>query len=203
GQPIVLIDDQKVFDVTSLQNEQAMEKITGALEGSTVGANSILLLRLAKTVEEETIFLTTEEFFGLTTRFAPDQLIRSLEKTFAFGILGWSGNQPFLIFKTDSFENTSSGMTEWERTMPMELKTLFETENGWAETTPAFGPGSTSQSQFGNTVVSNLDARQLTNSAGATVLIYSFPDTNTLIITTNEQPFAALVTKLRNAKLVR
>ncbi len=203
GQPIIIIDQEKIIDLAALPDDKALEKISTTVRSGTVGVGAILSFKIVKTSPEKIEEIDTEEFFRLVAKFAPNKLVRSLENKYALGLLGFDGSQPFLIFKTDSFENAYSGMLEWERSVPIELKPVFERGEGWATTTPAYGPGSTSRSYFAHAVISNMDVRVLPSTGGKTILIYSFPDKNTLVITTNEKAFSTLVTKLRNAKLIR
>lgn len=203
GQPIIIIDQEKIIDLAALPDDKALEKISTTVRSGTVGVGAILSFKIVRTSPEEIKEIDTEEFFKLVAKFAPNKLVRSLEDKYALGLLGFDGSQPFLIFKTDSFENAYSGMLEWEHSVPVELKPVFERGDGWATTTPAYGPGSTSRSYFAHAVISNMDARTLPSTNGKTILIYSFPDKNTLLITTNEKTFSTLITKLRNAKLIR
>ena len=41
------------------------------------------------------------------------------------GVYSWNGNQPFIILKTDSYENAFAGMLSWEKNIAGDLSALF------------------------------------------------------------------------------
>jgi hypothetical protein len=105
---------------------------------------------------------------------APGSLSRSLYNDFLFGIRGGSDPQPLLLFKTKDSETAFAGMLEWERTMSSDLSPVF---------------GSIVGGGFEDVILKNKDTRMLRNSNGEAAIIYAFPNTETILITTNEDTF--------------
>jgi len=109
----------------------------------------------------------------------PALLSRSLSKEFMLGIYSSiSGvNTPFLIFTTNSYRQTFAGMFAWENAIFDDFYNLFGLESR------------ESSGVFLDSIVNDKDVRVLKSTGGETVLLYSFVDENTVVITTNEATF--------------
>ena len=145
-------------------------------------------------------------FLGLLAPHAPSALLRSLFDRFLLGVHSFDGNQPFLIFKTASYQQTYAGMLEWERDMQGDLLPLFERkprvripEEG--TTTPVTAPQVT-ETEFADAIVENHDARVIHNAAGDILLMWSFVNRETLVIATNEYSLREAITRLKSPPLV-
>ena len=107
----------------------------------------------------------------------PPILLRSLRPDFMLGTHSFNKNQPFLVLKTDYYDNAFAGMLEWEGHLTEDLLTLFGQENRVQEL---------SQRKWGDMVIKNKDTRVLLDFDGNIALVYAFKDQRTLIITTSE-----------------
>ena len=126
----------------------------------------------------------------------PSYLERSFEKDYMLGLYVLSGNEPFLIIKTNSYETAFSGMLAWEETLLSDATSVFfASDQVFATTTKA--------TIFEDKIVKNKDTRIAKNINGETVLLYSFLDKKTLIITTKESVFSEILGRYLNSKLVR
>ena len=147
--------------------------------------------------------ISAQTFLSMLGAEATDSLARSFEPLFFFGVHVFNGNQPFLIFKTLSYENTFAGMLAWESTLQKELSPVF----GAALTRADLQPIATStetilpSASFEDKVLRNKDARVFRGRGGEIVLLYSFVDHATLVITTNEYTFAEIISRLGAARL--
>jgi hypothetical protein len=101
----------------------------------------------------------------------------------------------FIIIKLESFENAFAGMLAWEAKMLEDLGPLFSTRE-LAANTP-------SDTAFEDVTERNKDARVLRNPEGEVVLLYSFFDNNTLIITDSEETLRVILNRLTNELLSR
>lgn len=157
------------------------------------------------TIEEEDApkLVSAQAFLSQLGTEAPDFLARTFEPLFFFGVHVFNGNQPFLIFKTVSYENAFAGMLAWESTLQKDLSPVF----GAALTRADLQPLATSteailpSASFEDKVLRNKDTRVFRNRGGEIVLLYSFVDHNTLVITTNEYTFAEVISRLGAARL--
>ncbi len=106
----------------------------------------------------------------------PGELSRSILESFTIGIHAFDGNHLFLIFKTDSYENAFTGMIAWESAMAEKFLPLFAGRNLQAG----------ERTSFQDVIIKNKDARVLKEVGGRPLLIYSFVDKQTLVITDSE-----------------
>ncbi|MFA6566233.1 MAG: hypothetical protein WCT48_05810 [Candidatus Paceibacterota bacterium] len=105
----------------------------------------------------------------------PQVILRTIKSEFLYGYHTFNGNAPFLILKTDYYDNAFVGMLEWEKDLSRNLKPLFgtiSTENLSGRT-------------WSDVVTKNKDTRVLYNFDNSIALVYMFKDQRTLIITTN------------------
>ncbi|MCX6735708.1 MAG: hypothetical protein NTZ13_01335 [Candidatus Parcubacteria bacterium] len=116
----------------------------------------------------------------------PQIILRTIKDDFMFGYHTFNGNQPFLILKTDYYDNAFVGMLGWEGTMAQDLKPLFGT----------IGEGELGQRTWSDLVTKNKDTRVLYNFDKSIALVYMFKDQNTLIITTNNNTLFELSRRL-------
>ncbi len=129
----------------------------------------------------------TRELLSVWVNTMPPILARSLSEEFMLGVYTYtsSKNTPFLIFKTNSYEQTLAGMFAWEKNILNDFYRLFGLEI--KET----------RGVFIDKVIDGEDTRILKNTDGEIILVYSFVDENTLIITLNKEAFVAIVSRLR------
>ena len=105
----------------------------------------------------------------------PQVILRTIKDEFLYGYHTFNGNEPFLILKTDYYDNAFVGMLEWEKTIVHDLKPLFGTISN----------DDLSGRTWSDVVTKNKDTRVLYNFDNSIALVYMFKDQRTLIITTN------------------
>ncbi len=142
--------------------------------------------------------LPTNKFLETLESRAPGNLVRALNPLFMIGAFGKSPTTDwtsiFLIFKLDSFENTYSGMLEWEKYLGQDIGPLFATAP-LLKNVPI-------ESSFTDIIDRNKDIRILVLN-NKTVLLYTFFDNNMLIITDNIETLRILLDRLTREKLSR
>jgi hypothetical protein len=84
-------------------------------------------------------------------------------------------------------------MLKWEKDMPSDLEKIFEIPKDNSTTTKVFI----------DEAIRNKDLRVLKDINNKTVLVYSFIDKNTLVITKNENLFNAILAKYLTSQNVR
>jgi hypothetical protein len=164
--------------------------------------------------------ISVQDFFKDLELNASDALIRSFNTDFIFAIHKSPslGNQPFIILSTNSYENSFAGMLNWENLMIKDLKDTLvlqidENATSTATTTNPnnfFGNSNTqntplalSQYSFQDAVIQNHDVRIIKNNNDRIILMYTFIDTNTLIITNNEYTLNEAINRLIKNKFIR
>jgi hypothetical protein len=109
------------------------------------------------------------------------------------GIYSFDTNEPFIILTTNDFANSFSGMLRWEKDMVSDFEKIFLISQKIGSTTV----------EFVDEALRNKDLRILQNENKKTILLYSFVDKNTIVITTNESIFTAIVNKYNVSKQIR
>lgn len=140
---------------------------------------------------QEKQFISTRELFQSIRSEAPDELIRSLGNRFMLGaVSSFSGkNSGFLVLRSSSYQNSLAGMLRWEKGSM--VKDLYEILSGFQSTIEL------QESPFEDRVLENQDVRILKNQNGEVVLIYGFFDTETIIISSEQDCFVEVLRRLR------
>lgn len=160
----------------------------------TSGVNSvknIYLLEASVVVTEEgeenvQNVASVGELLSVWQHNMPTLLSRSLSREFMLGVYSStpSINTPFLVFTTNSYGQTFAGMFAWENALLDDFYNLFGLEIGG------------SSRGFFDSIINGKDVRVLKNTDGETILLYSFADKNTVVITINEATFNKILSGL-------
>ena len=168
--------------------EEFVSALTAEKESFAGQPNDILYINITKNDN------VPEDVAHIFQTLAPDMpiaLSRAFENAYMFGIYAQDENEPFVILTTNDFGSSYSGMLAWEKDMPHDLAGLFDATNVATST------------QFIDEAYRNKDLRILQNKERKTVLLYSFVDKNTLIITTHEGVFTGILGKYLVNKNIR
>ena len=206
---LITADSSKEFNLSELGKKDAGASLSELIKTADVKPNSIQNVYITKniTADEKVTKKTaeSEEFMPIISSKIPDILLRSLSSEYMLGIHSWNGNQPFLILKTDSYENAFAGMLVWEENIAGDLSALFP-----RNMPPMMEEGTTTTEQilsykkkFEDVLVINRDTRALRDEDGVIFLIYSLPDKETVIITSNTGTLAELYGRLLRSRMVR
>ncbi len=201
---------KETLSINGLKPEELVDAIYKKRQIEGVGVGEILFLELVQTSDSQ---ISAQDLFTTMKSRAPASLIRSFGNQLMFGFFNSEGsNQPFLIIRLESFDRAFDGMLSWEKTMFEDIGALF-TRNilPVKESLPLEGNASgtrilsigTPSLQFDDEAIRNKDARILKNTQGETILLYSFLDKETLLITSDERVLQELVNKLVAQKLIR
>jgi len=168
---------------------QLVATIAKENDGFKMPVNSVLYINTAEASG------TPEDIQTLLPLLAPkipDSLVRAIDPEYMFGVYSNDINAPFIILTTSDYATSYAGMLKWEATMPYDLGDMFNITNSLATTTV-----------FTDEALNNYDLRIVQNATGKTILLYSFLDKNTLLITTNENVLNGIVSKFLIAKTMR
>lgn len=136
---------------------------------------------------------TVRGFFTALGTKAPEELLRALGDDFFFGTHTIDTNASILVFNVLSYERAFSGMLAWESTMNTDLSPIFATVSPYT----MGADGIPRDRRFTDTVMRNYDVRILKDDRGATIMYYSFPAPNLLIIAESPYSFPEILTRLR------
>ena len=141
---------------------------------------------------------TLSQFFAAIGAQPPADLMRALSDQFFFGIhMATDGPGTLFIIPVLSYDHAFAGMLTWESSMDSDLSPLFKQV---PSLTPAPGGGLPGARVFKDMVMRNYDMRVLQDDAGSTVLYYSFPTPNLLIIAASTYTFPEVLSRLQAAR---
>lgn len=152
---------------------------------------------------KNTINLSLAELLDSLEASAPTALIRALESLPTIGVHGIRGNQLFLLSTVTSYDHAFEGMLSWEKQMIEDIGPLFGVNTRAASETHATTTKEVLSQRlvFRDVVVKNKDLRAVFDQTGKIIFLYSFPDKKSLIITTNDETFRALLPKIDAGRL--
>jgi hypothetical protein len=146
--------------------------------------------------------ITTQELLSYLAPNASGEFLRSLDPTYyLLGTHVFDGAQAFLVVRTTSYERAFSGMLAWEYAMEQDLLPLFDRQRPPilqgtnSSTTTDASPSAFLPTKFRDKVVANHDTRVLEDAAGDIILLWTFLDRNTLVITTNELTLKEIISR--------
>jgi len=207
--PLVFANSQEEISIAGLDRTKILKKINQSRADVESPLGSITNLYI--TDEEVGIkrLVTAEEFLEKIEVRASEAFRRALGDNFMFGVHSFDGNQAYILFTIDSFNNAFAETLDWEKNMLDDLWVMFynqkpevksaleglsngETEGGIS--------GAIFKEGFKDVVVKNKDTRILSNLNNETILIYSFPDRKHMIIATNESTIIEVLGRLTTGR---
>lgn len=182
--------EEKLISVSGLDREKFINDFLSEKQSSNLEVNSVLYINTTNTKgDPENI----ENVLSILAPNMPPSLSRSFDKEYMIGIYSFNINEPFIILTTNDFANSYSGMLKWEKDMVSDLGKIFSISQDVGSSTM----------EFKDEASRNKDLRVLRRSDKVSLLVYSFIDKNTLVITTNDTILNAIVGKYNISKQIR
>jgi len=165
--PVIAIDEVQNIPLSpSDTHAETIERLAKARDGLSLSVGLVAqLLPISSTTTPPTA-LDTKLFIGLLAPTMPRELSRTLLPTLLVGVHSFDRNQPFIILKTDSYEQAFSGMLAWESTMLQDLTPLF-----MQPTLPI--PESTATTTLATTTATTTQATTTNQTTSSTTIVYS------------------------------
>lgn len=192
---------QKPVSVENQNQSRTLSTIDIALKESSPFL--VLQLTSGKDATGATL-LTSRDFFDKAGIYPPGDLIRSLTDNFALGSIG--GKSRFLVLKNNYYGGAFAGMLGWENNIINDLRDLLDLPAIKSSNITTTTVGTTTvlsqiiSPQFKDGVVANRDARIFRDGSGSIILLYLFPDNDTIVITGSESATKIVVEKLLRTK---
>lgn len=215
---IVAYNKASAVAVDTATQDELFETLNRQRREKVLGDNETLYISLVTTATDNSLVpISPARFFKIFENSAPASLIRAFGSKMMFGLYKTTQNEPFLLIRVDSFDNAFTGMLEWEAGINKDIGILFS-KNLLPVTEVAPGVGQSAgtttiqktlnvdlanDTSFEDETIKNKDIRILRNKQGDTILLYSFIDKNTLLITASIEVLQAMVNKVADQKLVR
>lgn len=173
---------EKVVPATKITREVLIETILSEKRAFELPVNSVLYINA---VDASSTPIQISSVLSLLTPSMPSSLARSFDREYMIGVYSFDTNEPFIILTTSDYASSFAGMLKWEANITADFGKLFSIGQNASTTTKVFIDES----------LKNKDLRVLKDVSGKTIFLYSFMDKNTLLITTNENIFGAVLGK--------
>ncbi len=205
---IITPDSQKLLAVSSAKENQLIRIISEALQGTEITNDSLNEFILTQTNGSTTLRVLGQDFIQRLNISIPDTLQRSLTDQWMLGVYGAEDQKiPFMVFKTDFFQNAFAGMLKWESSMPDELAVLLnyreKAQPSDVNSTTSIASFFTIRGKFEDRTILNRDVREFKNERGELLVLYSLIDKDTLIITTSEAVLKGLIERIEKQTYIR
>ena len=109
-----------------------------------------------------------------------ERTLKSLSPTIMIGSITTSRNEPFMVLQSSNFDVLFTGLLAWE-------------PNLYADFAPLFGDTPPTKIKFKDAVRDNTSTRILYDDAGNEILLYSFINQKTVVITTSGEALSELI----------
>lgn len=133
------------------------------------------------------------EFFEILAPSAPEDLLRSFENEFFFGVHAIDENSPLFVMPINSYQNAFASMLAWESVINENLSPLF-TRVFHQTIDESNAPR---LARFEDVIIRNYDVRALKDTRGEIQMLYAFPTRSVLIIAESPHSFVEALARLR------
>lgn len=186
GDRITTVDFDKVLPKNGIKQPLAYTVGSDELSSNTV---KIILVEHPSDGKNPATYAKTSELFERLAPHAPNQLTRTLDSTFALGMYQGDKLEPFLLLKTDSFENAFAGMLGWEKFMSDDIYAFMGVEIPKVEKNlNEFGVETDGVGDLQINTTANTDQATTTDSATSTTAQTEATTTQTTSSTTAQKP---------------
>ena len=208
---LIFVNEQIEIPAKGLSRKRALELLNKTKNEVSLSLGEVADIRLVTNSTEQRTGLTSSEFLEILGARSSSSFKRSLLDQFMLGIHMFDEERYFLILKVSSFETAFAEMIRWENNLEDDLlfitrkvKTPSSTNHASstvATTTPDERPiAEIKKSTFIDVVIKNRDARALFGGDDKPVFLYSFPDRDTLIITSNTNTLSEAFDRITSAR---
>jgi hypothetical protein len=178
---LLTYSSEKDISLQNTDREKLLLTLNSERQAFKLPINSVLYLNL---VDGNKTSSMITDVAPLLFPHAPPALTRALNDRYMIGVYAFETNEPFIILTTNDYPASYAGMLKWEGTLKEDVGVFFSRAHN-----------ATTSLAFEDEALRNKDLRILKNEKGEVVLLYSFVDRNTLIITSNEKIFTAVLGK--------
>ncbi len=204
GYNLIRTERQEEKNLDTIDTTKLSVVLRNTLETTSLPPNSMEEILVTKNISGTTnsSVITAKEFLNLNSIILPDDLSRDLQNSFSYGFYSMGGNQPYLIFKTSTYQTSYPGMWSWQKgTMIQDLKKIFPINTNYLT---SMASGTVQQRNylpvFTDIPINNIDSFILKDVYNRPALTYTIFDKTTIIVSTNPETVGAIITRLLSAK---
>ena len=201
--PFIAVDTTTNLKLSSGDSREGiMQKFADAKSQTHLSVGLVVQLKPWIASSTGTLPIAAQIFLSVLTPNMPPELLRTIQPEFLMGVHSFETNQPFLLFSVDSYQGGYAGMLAWEKTMQRDLSPFFDytpTQRVQDEIPTLSTTTQIISSPFTDTILENHDTRAIKNSSGDTVLLWTFLDRATVLVTTNPNTVHEIISRLKAA----
>ena len=123
---------------------------------------------------------SSAEILGFLNTHLDERTRKSLSPTIMMGSITTTKNEPFVVIQSTNFDVLFTGLLAWE-------------PNLYTDFAPLFGENAPTKIKFKDAVRDNTSTRILYDDAGNEILLYSFINQKTVVITTSGEALSELI----------
>lgn len=123
---------------------------------------------------------SSAEILGFLNTHIDTRTLKSLSPTIMMGSIMTTKNEPFIVLQSSNFDVLFTGLLAWEPYL-------------YSDFSPLFGVTPPSKIKFKDAVRDNTSTRILHDDAGNEILLYSFINQKTVVITTSAEALSKLI----------
>ena len=152
---------------------------------SKIGEAPSGLIEFYPTISNETNVrsATSREIFSFLTTHLDTKTFRALDETLMIGSVTTNKNEPFIMMRTNNFDTLFAGMLSWETYIITDFS-------------PLFGTPPKTTIRFTDAIRNNSATRILYDDTKNEILLYSFINQNTVVITTSSEALTKIIEQL-------
>jgi hypothetical protein len=203
---IIKADNQQIVELGTIKTLDFPLKIRDILFNGKSDLNKINEYILSNTSGSTTSRIDSTQFFQMLDTSVPESFNRSLTKKWMLGTFDEESKKvPFIILTTDFFQNTFAGMLKWENSMTDEMAIAFNYEDRARQesSTSTLSSFFTIRGKFNDRTILNRDVREFISENGEILILYSFIDKDTLVITTDENVLSKIINRIEKQSYLR
>jgi len=189
---------KKGITTDGADRKELLTVLNNERKNTEVNPNQIQYIYLNKANATGLEGIATRDLFSILQTKIPPATLRSFDTQFMFGFFRDELVRSFLLVQITSYDNAYDGMLKWESSIVEDIGSLFIVLGDAND----FTSGGATYA-FEDETFANKDARVLKNDGGKTILLYSFLDKDTLLITSNENTLKEMINKRISQKLIR
>ncbi|MCU0660081.1 MAG: hypothetical protein MUD00_00480 [Candidatus Pacebacteria bacterium] len=193
-QSIVFADASIELTLSDLTKEELFAQFTKVRTAASI-ADSVTNVFFTDIRDNVKYLVGARTVLSLFTVHMPELVSETLENAVMLGIYTTSDDSlPFLILKTNAYNEAFAGFREWESRLFDDMYRLFGVSLS-GKNNALFS------ATFQDGTLENKDVRVLKNTANEIALLYAFADEQTIVIATDARAFKEILSRLTSQKV--
>jgi len=213
---LIFVNEQLEVPATNLSRRKTLELLSEVKGATNLSLGEIADIQFITSSLDTSRVVNSSYFLNLLDSRASSAFDRALLNEFMLGIHMFDEERYFIILKTDSFETAFAEIFKWEDkieddlsfivrkvkdiTPPTQVATSTATSTPTATNTPEKTLAEIHKNKFIDVVIRNRDVRAIFGSDGKPTFLYSFPDKETIVITSNANTLVEVFERLTTAR---